>query len=33
MTTTDITTCLISMMVGTLVACIILLSYWEVKDR
>ena len=29
----DITTCLIAMMVGTLVACIILLSYWEVKDR
>ena len=33
MTNDDITTCLIAMMVGTLVACIILLSYWEVKDR
>ena len=33
MTTTDIATCLISMMVGTIVACILLLRYWEVKDR
>jgi hypothetical protein len=29
----DITTCLISMMVGTIVACILLMTYWEVKDR
>jgi hypothetical protein len=29
----DITTCLTSMMVGTYAACILLLTYWEVKDR
>ena len=33
MTNDDITTCLMSMMVGTVTACIILLSYWEIKDR
>jgi len=29
----DITTCLIAMMVGTVTACIVLLKYWEIKDR
>lgn len=33
MTLADITACLISMMLGAFTACILLLTYWEVKDR
>ena len=29
----DITTCLIAMAAGVFTACIVLLKYWEVKDR
>ena len=29
----DITTCLISMMLGALTGACLLLIYWEVKDR